>query len=54
MYGATGTFQLNELAAAIAAPANASLQPMLYVGVLLMVIGIGFKRVGRAVPLLDA
>ncbi|AMR27010.1 NADH dehydrogenase [Hymenobacter psoromatis] len=43
VYGATGTFQLNELAAAIATPANASLQPMLYVGVLLMVIGIGFK-----------
>ena len=43
VYGATGTFQLSGLAAAIAAPANASLQPMLYVGVLLMVIGIGFK-----------
>ena len=43
VYGATGTFQLNELAAAIATPANASLQPMLYVGVLMMVIGIGFK-----------
>ena len=43
VYGATGTFQLNELAAAIAAPVNASLQAMLYVGVLLMVIGIGFK-----------
>ncbi|MDJ0366562.1 NADH-quinone oxidoreductase subunit N [Hymenobacter sp. H14-R3] len=43
VYGATGTFQLNELAAAIATPANASLQSMLYVGVLMMVIGIGFK-----------
>jgi len=43
VYGATGTFQLNELATAIATPANASLQPMLYVGVLMMVIGIGFK-----------
>jgi NADH-quinone oxidoreductase subunit N len=43
LYGATGTFQLSELATAIAAPANQSLQPMLYVGVLLMVIGIGFK-----------
>ena len=43
VYGATGTFQLNQLAANIAAPANASLQPMLYVGVLMMVIGIGFK-----------
>jgi NADH-quinone oxidoreductase subunit N len=43
LYGATGTFQLNELATAVAAPANATLLPMLYVGVLLMVIGIGFK-----------
>ncbi len=43
LYGATGTFQLSELAAAIAAPANQTLQPMLYVGVLMMVIGIGFK-----------
>ncbi len=43
VYGATGTFQLSELATAIATPANASLQPMLYVGVLMMVIGIGFK-----------
>jgi len=43
VYGATGTFELHQLAAAIAAPANASLQPMLYVGVLLMVIGISFK-----------
>ncbi|RZK33004.1 MAG: NADH-quinone oxidoreductase subunit N, partial [Hymenobacter sp.] len=43
LYGATGTFQLNEVAAAIAAPANQTLQPMLYVGVLLIVIGIGFK-----------
>ncbi|MGI4744196.1 MAG: NADH-quinone oxidoreductase subunit N [Janthinobacterium lividum] len=43
VYGATGTFQLSNLATAIATPANASLQPMLYVGVLMMVIGIGFK-----------
>ncbi len=43
LYGATGTFQLSEVAAAIATPANQSLVPMLYVGVLLMVIGIGFK-----------
>jgi NADH-quinone oxidoreductase subunit N len=43
LYGATGTFQLSELAAAIAAPANQTLLPMLYVGVLMMVIGIGFK-----------
>ena len=41
--GATGTFQLSEMATAIATPTNASLQPMLYVGVLMMVIGIGFK-----------
>ena len=43
LYGATGTFALSQLAAAVAAPANASLQPMLYVGILLMIIGIGFK-----------
>ena len=43
LYGATGTFQLSEVATAIATPANQSLVPMLYVGVLLMVIGIGFK-----------
>jgi NADH-quinone oxidoreductase subunit N len=43
LYGATGTFRLAEMAQAIASPANASLQPMLYIGVLLMLIGIGFK-----------
>jgi len=43
LYGATGTFVLSRLAAAVAAPANASLQPMLYIGILLMIIGIGFK-----------
>jgi NADH-quinone oxidoreductase subunit N len=43
LYGATGTFQLSALATAIAAPANQTLLPMLYVGVLMMVIGIGFK-----------
>jgi NADH-quinone oxidoreductase subunit N len=43
LYGATGTFQLSDLATAVAAPANQTLQPMLYVGVLMMVIGIGFK-----------
>jgi len=43
LYGATGTFRLTEMAQAIATPANASLQPMLYIGVLMMVIGIGFK-----------
>ncbi|NML68189.1 NADH-quinone oxidoreductase subunit N [Hymenobacter sp. RP-2-7] len=43
LYGATGTFRLAEMAQAIASPTNASLQPMLYIGVLLMLIGIGFK-----------
>jgi len=43
LYGATGTFRLAEMAQAIATPTNASLQPMLYIGVLLMLIGIGFK-----------
>lgn len=43
LYGATGTFQLSELAAAIATPSNQTLLPMLYVGVLMVVIGIGFK-----------
>ena len=43
LYGATGTFALSQIAAAVAAPANASLLPMLYIGILLMIIGIGFK-----------
>jgi NADH-quinone oxidoreductase subunit N len=43
LYGATGTFALSALPSAVAAPANASLQPMLYIGILLMLIGIGFK-----------
>ena len=43
LYGATGTFVLSRLATAVAAPANASLQPMLYIGILMMIIGIGFK-----------
>ncbi|GAB3304311.1 NADH-quinone oxidoreductase subunit N [Hymenobacter humi] len=43
LYGATGTFVLSQLATAIAAPQNASLQPMLYIGILMMIIGIGFK-----------
>jgi NADH-quinone oxidoreductase subunit N len=43
LYGATGTFALSQLATAVAAPANASLAPMLYIGILLMIIGIGFK-----------
>ena len=43
LYGATGTFAVSQLATAVAAPANASLQPMLYIGILMMIIGIGFK-----------
>lgn len=43
LYGATGTFALSQIAAAVAAPTNASLLPMLYIGILLMIIGIGFK-----------
>jgi len=43
LYGATGTFTLSQLPMAVAAPTNASLQPMLYIGILLMIIGIGFK-----------
>ena len=47
LYGATGTFELNKLAAAIQNPVNASLQPMTYIGILLMLVGIAFK-VGAA------
>ena len=43
LYGATGTFSLGELSAAVATPANASLRPLLYVGILMIIIGIGFK-----------
>ena len=43
LYGATGTFALSQLATAVANPTNASLQPMLYIGILMMIIGIGFK-----------
>jgi NADH-quinone oxidoreductase subunit N len=43
VYGATGTFSLSQLGAAVAAPANASLTPMLHIGILMMLIGIGFK-----------
>ncbi len=43
VYGATGTFELARIAPAITNPANADLRPLLYVGVLMMVIGIGFK-----------
>ncbi|MCB2379334.1 NADH-quinone oxidoreductase subunit N [Hymenobacter sp. BT635] len=43
VYGATGTFQLTQIDAGIVNPVNASLRPMLYVGMLLMFIGISFK-----------
>ncbi|WP_324672831.1 NADH-quinone oxidoreductase subunit N [Hymenobacter sp. GOD-10R] len=43
VYGATGTFQLTQIGAGVANPANASFAPMLYIGMLLMFIGIGFK-----------
>ncbi|WP_133274075.1 NADH-quinone oxidoreductase subunit N [Hymenobacter radiodurans] len=43
VYGATGAFQLSEIGAAVTNPANDSLRPMLYIGILLMLIGIGFK-----------
>jgi len=43
VYGATGTFQLAQIGAGVANPANASFTPMLYIGMLLMFIGIGFK-----------
>jgi len=43
LYGATGTFALSQISTAVAAPANASLLPMLHIGILLMIIGIGFK-----------
>ncbi|QIX62181.1 NADH-quinone oxidoreductase subunit N [Hymenobacter lutimineralis] len=43
LYGATGTFELSQISAAVQNPVNASLTPMLYIGMLLMLIGIGFK-----------
>jgi NADH-quinone oxidoreductase subunit N len=43
VYGATGTLTLENVRFAVQNPANASLTPMLYVGMLLMLIGIGFK-----------
>ena len=43
VYGATGTFVLSEISFAVQNPVNASLTPMLYIGMLLMLIGIGFK-----------
>jgi NADH-quinone oxidoreductase subunit N len=45
LYGATGTFDLQQLGLAVRAlpTADASLTPMLYIGILLMLIGVGFK-----------
>ncbi|AIZ63136.1 NADH dehydrogenase [Hymenobacter sp. DG25B] len=43
VYGATGTFELNKIGQAVLMPTNASLTPMLYIGMLLMLMGIGFK-----------
>ena len=43
LYGATGTFYISAIGTAVAEPANASLLPMLYIGILLMIIGLGFK-----------
>jgi NADH-quinone oxidoreductase subunit N len=43
VYGATGAFQLSEIGTAVTNPANESLRPMLYIGILLLLIGIGFK-----------
>jgi NADH-quinone oxidoreductase subunit N len=43
VYGATGTFELSQISFAVQNPTNASLTPMLYIGMLLMLIGIGFK-----------
>ncbi|UYZ57695.1 NADH-quinone oxidoreductase subunit N [Hymenobacter latericus] len=45
LYGATGTFALDQLGVAARAlpTADPALAPMLYIGILLMLIGIGFK-----------
>ncbi|WP_026880205.1 NADH-quinone oxidoreductase subunit N [Hymenobacter norwichensis] len=43
VYGATGTFELANIRFAVQNPTNASLTPMLYIGMLMMLIGIGFK-----------
>ncbi|AYA37398.1 NADH-quinone oxidoreductase subunit N [Hymenobacter oligotrophus] len=45
IYGASGTFALDQLGVAARAlpTANPAMMPMLYVGILLMLIGIGFK-----------
>ncbi|UYZ61640.1 NADH-quinone oxidoreductase subunit N [Hymenobacter weizhouensis] len=43
VYGATGTFVLEDIRFAVQNPVNDSLTPMLYIGMLLMLVGIGFK-----------
>ncbi|MCA8832787.1 NADH-quinone oxidoreductase subunit N [Hymenobacter pini] len=43
VYGATGTFELSKISFAVQNPTNASLRPMLYIGMLMMFIGMGFK-----------
>lgn len=43
LYGATGTFYISAIGTAVTEPANASLLPMLHIGILLMIIGLGFK-----------
>ncbi|MFD2784852.1 NADH-quinone oxidoreductase subunit N [Hymenobacter rubripertinctus] len=43
VYGATGTFELSQISFAVQNPVNASLTPMLYIGMLMMLLGIGFK-----------
>ncbi|MBT2558842.1 NADH-quinone oxidoreductase subunit N [Hymenobacter sp. ISL-91] len=47
VYGATGTFELSSISFAVQNPVNESLRPMLYIGMLMMLLGIGFK-VGAA------
>ncbi len=47
VYGATGTFELSQISFAVQNPVNASLRPMLYIGMLLMLVGMAFK-VGAA------
>jgi NADH-quinone oxidoreductase subunit N len=43
VYGATGAFSLIDIAGAVLQPANDTFRPMLYIGMLLMFIGISFK-----------
>ncbi|GAB2956518.1 NADH-quinone oxidoreductase subunit N [Hymenobacter coalescens] len=45
LYGATGTFDLAQMGVAVRAipTADAAMTPMMYIGILLMLVGIGFK-----------